>query len=335
MKRDKLLSMILTVALIFSLGIPAMAANSNEESKNYTIMEPHVYEVVPGTEEWEALTPAERYEVSYVSADVAEKMTTNALIETVLEYPYFINVCFYDTLEEGMEIVSSYFPPLEELLKREDAANALANYSADRSIYTRSGEVDWKAYCVTLLRIAVDDDIGVMIAGEPRFYYDKVYTPEGSAVEVLAGQTWLDLFLKTGLLINDDIAMEVSEQCLDTYPSATIVGDPSPEYNCHSYAWYSTSASNPYWMDDPTAYVTDGSYVRASSEVNNRVTYTEVDSDEIIHSGIITSTTGGPATVTSKWGAYAVFRHDIDDCPYLSGLDPSLGSVVVASWRRS
>ena len=80
MKRDKLLSMILTVALIFSLGIPAMAANSNEESKNYTIMEPHVYEVVPGTEEWEALTPAERYEVSYVSADVAEKMTTSRLL---------------------------------------------------------------------------------------------------------------------------------------------------------------------------------------------------------------------------------------------------------------
>lgn len=30
--------------------------------------------------------------------------------------------------------------------------------------------------------------------------------------------------------------------------------DATVKYNCHSYAWHSTSSSNKYWIDDPTKY---------------------------------------------------------------------------------
>ena len=39
------------------------------------------------------------------------------------------------------------------------------------------------------------------------------------------------------------------------------------KYNCHSYAWYSQGTSNSYWMENPYAYMTDGSYSLGTASV--------------------------------------------------------------------
>ncbi|NCE63148.1 hypothetical protein D1159_00785 [Pseudoflavonifractor sp. 524-17] len=39
----------------------------------------------------------------------------------------------------------------------------------------------------------------------------------------------------------------------------------TPSYNCHSYAWYSQSISNNYWINDPKPYMNDGSYSKYAS----------------------------------------------------------------------
>lgn len=133
-----------------------MATDSREVSGEYTITEPYTYSVIPGTDEWKNLTPAERYEECYVSEDIAKKMTTEALVGTVLGYPFWINVYAFDTLEKGIDMVSSYFPPLAELLKRSDAAEVLEGYLANRP-YPNSDEVDLIAYGADSLFIAIGE----------------------------------------------------------------------------------------------------------------------------------------------------------------------------------
>lgn len=38
------------------------------------------------------------------------------------------------------------------------------------------------------------------------------------------------------------------------HPNWVIVAGPTKKYNCHAYAWVSTSASTNYWINDPSAY---------------------------------------------------------------------------------
>ena len=100
------------------------------------------------------------------------------------------------------------------------------------------------------------------------------------------------------------------------YPNATKLRSASFKYNCHSYAWYSTSSSNTWWMNDPTEYMSDGSYTRSYSPATYQKVYYPNPGNE--HSGVITSISGSNITVTSKWGAFGLYRHAEMDCPYFS-----------------
>lgn len=77
-------------------------------------------------------------------------------------------------------------------------------------------------------------------------------------------------------------------------------------YNCHSYAWYVASNSNQYWMDDPSPYMSDGSYSKTSSPSSNKRIYYNGT-----HSGIMIDST----KVKSKWGNMGVFNHHINSVP--------------------
>ena len=55
---------------------------------------------------------------------------------------------------------------------------------------------------------------------------------------------------------------QISATYRKEYPQATIVASASKKYNCHSYAWYLSSTNNKYWMNDPSKYMSDGSYLK-------------------------------------------------------------------------
>ena len=75
----------------------------------------------------------------------------------------------------------------------------------------------------------------------PRASTTNVVTPKGTPVEVLIRGDGLTAQQKSNM--NDYMA--------NLYPNARRVGDPTNNYNCHSYAWYSSVPSNKYWMNDP------------------------------------------------------------------------------------
>ena len=110
-------------------------------------------------------------------------------------------------------------------------------------------------------------------------------------------------------------------------PSATRVGDASPKYNCHSYAWYMQSTENPYWMNDPSAYYIDGSYMEVSEpSVGDRICYFKSNGKND-HSGIVISISDNEIRIRSKWGSYGLYEHSIYDCIYTSSYGGSADIV--------
>ena len=113
--------------------------------------DPFFYEVVDGVIDFEYLesvmTPQERRNSYYVSAEEASKMTTEALVETVLNYPYLSDIYAFNTLQQGIASVSAGFPALPELLSRPDANKAIQNYLKNNNIqYNTNGDNLLKAH---------------------------------------------------------------------------------------------------------------------------------------------------------------------------------------------
>ena len=92
------ISCLISTTLLVCLG-----AFNNVEEDMLLSNEPHVYEIVPGTSEWNELTPDERLASCNVTVDEVSNMTTEALAETVLDYPYLIDIYAFNTLEQGIE----------------------------------------------------------------------------------------------------------------------------------------------------------------------------------------------------------------------------------------
>lgn len=141
-------------------------------------------------------------------------------------------------------------------------------------------------------------------------YY--VYTPRGTAVSV---------YLITSDYTNKEILNQDLQDSI-AYPNAERLGSSTKHYNCHSYAWYLSSTNNTYWMNDPSAYYTDGSYYEVSTAAAGDIICYYNASGLNLHSGKIvavssTSSDLSSITVQSKWGECGLYRHAADYCPYM------------------
>lgn len=164
---------------------------------------------------------------------------------------------------------------------------------------------------------------------DARYVSTTVETPNGNEVEVFQNLTWAEYsLLMTGdpNAYNDTVAAAICSSYLSQYSSAELIRNSNPKYNCHSYAWHSTSASNPYWMNDPSLYISDESYTESTYVRNARVTYTS--NGTIHHSGIVTAdaNSASQVTVRSKWGAFGLFEHNVSDSPYTR--NPYYGQIA-------
>lgn len=103
---------------------------SVEEANNTNIItEPHVYPVLPGSAEWNTFyEPEQKLAACYVSPDELNCMTTDALVETVINYPLMIDIYAFESIDVGIEEVSTHFAGIEELFSRDDAVASLSNY---------------------------------------------------------------------------------------------------------------------------------------------------------------------------------------------------------------
>lgn len=152
-----------------------------------------------------------------------------------------------------------------------------------------------------------------------------VYTPRGTQVKVLIREE----------MSQEDI--NFCNQIGDTLvPEATRIAPSSSKYNCHSYAWYMQSTSNPYWMNDPSSYYTDWSYEESDGNVGDIICYFDA-SGVNLHSGVLIGKSEGVSngicgnsnlyTVRSKWGNCGLYEHRGDQCPYTMPYDGTASYV--------
>lgn len=138
-----------------------------------------------------------------------------------------------------------------------------------------------------------------------------VTTPNGTKVPVL-----VQFFNGT------DWAKAMDKEFSRTYPKAQILRSSDNRYNCHSYAWYKQSMGNTYWMNNPAAYVNDGSYKKVTNKdnraANNRIRWVNYALKEPLkHSGYLKKiNSDGTYTVYSKWGEGPLMSHKAKYSPY-------------------
>jgi len=140
----------------------------------------------------------------------------------------------------------------------------------------------------------------------------------------------------------------VDQELLNTY-YVTLVSPGTCRYNCHSYAWYSRSTANPYWINDPTPYMSsdlyDLIYLGGLGTQSNSTSiaygdiifygnYRDPSTIDSWHSAVYISNivSGMPIAgqlCVSKWGAAGVFQHQMGIVPY--GYD----TLNISAWRAT
>lgn len=107
------------------------------------------------------MTLEERLESCAVSQAEVKGMTISALVETVLNYPYLLNVYAYNSIDEGIQMVSSYFPGLPELVSRSDGAEALQAYCNQKAQMQSDNDSDLDVYNALRIQHYIHQNYGI------------------------------------------------------------------------------------------------------------------------------------------------------------------------------
>jgi len=111
------------------------------------------------------------------------------------------------------------------------------------------------------------------------------------------------------------------------YPNAELVSAATATYNCHAYAWHMWNGGSACWLNDPTPYIADGSYVETSDPGYGDIICYYTSGGTLLHSGIVLSRGAGTSNgvcgnadlmvVRSKWHYDGLYDHAGDDCKYV------------------
>lgn len=222
-----------------------------------------------------------------------------SVLEILAAQPEIINNTDYET-----------FTAINDAIYEKCSAKSDEVYSATKSLYySILSEIDetnsdYYFYDRISDALAVNRVSYAAVSYSDFNWNYSVKTPKNSSVTV--GK------LKSGKELTSQEKTQCKNYVSSTYPGATYIATPTKKYNCHSYAWYSQSTSNSYWMNDPSKYMSDGSYKKDGYKVGNIIYY----ADE--HSGVVSNVRVGYAGcyVKSKWGMYGLYNHFYNQCPY-------------------
>ncbi len=248
----------------------------------------------------------ERYQADQVApmavydADTFETSSKSDYLEILLAQPVF-----YDNLNEAQLTV------LDEVVAQKASIREASDDYTESSIF------------YSILNAQQND-----MTPTP-YGYATVYTPKGRSVTVETNKYPYDASATSDY--HNRIGKYFSVQQKSGYPA-------NGKYNCHSYAWYSQMASNPYWMPDPSPYWEDGSYVKTTPAIgsvpaNNLKGFFKTGSNkDTWHSVIVIGRYLGTLNpysqnlnlcmVQSKWSWGPVYTHHLLDHPWCTNKGP-------------
>ncbi len=125
-RKSKLIISLVLVLAVAILGT-SISVFSNELFIKKT--DAYVFPITPdNTEEWRKLQSLdEKIEVCQVPEDILKNMSTEGLLETCFNYPLYINLVAYNSLQQGFDSLCT-FNGLQELLNRPDAGKCILKY---------------------------------------------------------------------------------------------------------------------------------------------------------------------------------------------------------------
>lgn len=344
MKTEKRISILLIITCIFFMNQGIIQVNAKEinSSSHYTI--------TPKSDSWKDFSSVELKKMLNISREEAEHMDTETLLDVVLNYPFLGDIYAFEDQDKALDYLAEQFTALKVLLERNDITDKLVqnyNISISERMFLRSdSNLDFEerykhkyresllAYSNVYEKLSIKQkdeivkssnkiaslintnsisleqpskfsEVASRVSPGDIIRIGSVSTPKRSSVTVYEIQEMTQSDKNTA-----------DAYIASRYPNAIKIRSASFKYNCHSYAWYSTSSANSWWMDDPGKYMNDGSYTRSNSPAKYQKVYYPNPGNE--HSGEITAISGSNITVTSKWGSYGLYRHAEMDCPYFS-----------------
>ena len=233
-----------------------------------------------------------------ISDDLLNMFSDDQLLDAVNDYPFLSYVDYYSSVDVFYDVLKENFSGIEELESRGYSESYIKEIIASNSkVYRESNSI------MPFSIVPVDPGPGGSAT--------TVYTPKGTAVSVIYQGNVTDY--------SSAEKSSIASQLRASFPNAVLKRSATRKYNCHSYAWYSTSSSNVRWMNNPSAYMSDGSYSKRASKSSARVGDKVYYGTSGNHSGIVDSiSSGGVIYVVSKWGSAGLYRHTLTDCPYSS-----------------
>ena len=145
-----------TLLALTMLAVLCAGCASEKDERAKQIDTPYVYPIQPGTEEWAKLDSLDaKIAACKVDPELMNSMTTEALLETVLDYPLLPNMYAFSSAEIGIGSVSGYFEGLQMLHDREDAAECI-----QKAIDTGTDDPLRMQYLQTLASYVADETWG-------------------------------------------------------------------------------------------------------------------------------------------------------------------------------
>ena len=126
--------------LILLLFQSSCSEDINIEDKNciQLINEPYNFPITPGQSSWSELrTTEQRYNAVQVPSDILYCLTDEALIETCIIYPLYLEYTMRSDLDigKGFNVMISKFNGLKELFERESALKLVVNRYLTEDMY--------------------------------------------------------------------------------------------------------------------------------------------------------------------------------------------------------
>ena len=365
--KRSIVSIICSLGLVFSFMDYTIVGAENgindceniiaEEELQVNSIDEYEYPITVSDSEWGKLECLEdKIAVCRIDEKILKQMTNEALVNSIIEYPFLYDLFLYQDYETAVEKFEDICDAYRELLNRNEAKDILLDVLNNR-VSTLSEKItaddEVLNEVLSLLILYQNDFVETITYDEIKRVSDisklvefvnredvieystlsatdySVTTPNGTVVSCVA---------RTCEHLSANYHASIDYNLENTY-GVDVVRIGNCRYNCHSYAWHDQNA-NPYWINNPFAYMTDGSYYRVMSGINSisasavygdKVFYGTTLNENNAHSAILYSSSSGVPlagrVVRSKWGYAGVFEHTINNVP--SGYDTS----VVTVWR--
>ena len=238
-----ILAVVLLLPTLAVLPLSVAALSITLENDVHDIDEPYSYPVARGTEEWIMLqNHAKRVAACQIPESILSRLTTEALLETVLNYPLLVDMFLWSSIDEGVNSLRRAFNGMDELLNRSDLEDVLSERSLSSlhaNLYAENRDLDTSVVKTFALGViegningAASSNAGISDDGTPV----TIYTPAGTAITAIRDATYTLVSDYIGNIANH--IAEFEEEIAQAYPNIVKVSNADPSYNCHSYAWY-------------------------------------------------------------------------------------------------